>query len=161
MNETLDMRVETADSTRAKFAAKLGLDQPSALDMVSRSDYASDAEYLDAVVKEQMKLEDPAYQAARRKLAHEYRERQETGEREAQAQEYKRIRSTVQLSQLDEREIDKEARQLAQRDLVAGRIPTSGLADAIADHAARLTEQRLNTLASNQLFNSMLRRSDR
>ena len=42
----MDMRIETTESTRAKIAEKMGLDQPSAFDLVDRSKYADDESYL-------------------------------------------------------------------------------------------------------------------
>ena len=81
-------------------------------------------------------------------------EHQQRAEQEAA---YKEIRSTVQLSGLDQREIDTEAANLARRDLAAGRISASGLGKAIEDYAKRLTEKRKDTKASDQLFNAMLR----
>ena len=45
----MDLRIETTESTRAKIAEKMGLDQPSAFDLVDRSKYADDESYLDAL----------------------------------------------------------------------------------------------------------------
>ena len=153
----MDMRIETTKSTRAKFAEKMGLDQPSAFDLVDRRKYADDESYLDAVIKADMERNNPEYQAARRRLKAEYRERMEREQRAEQEAAYKQIRSTVQLDGLDRREIDAQAAEMAQRDLVAGRISSSGLGKAIEDYAKKLTEKRKDTKASNQLFNAMLR----
>ena len=81
-------------------------------------------------------------------------EREQRTEQEAA---YKEIRSTVQLDNLDQREIDTQAAEMARRDLAAGRISASGLGKAIEDYAKQLTEKRKDTKASNQLFNAMLR----
>lgn len=153
----MDLRIETTESTRAKIAEKMGLDQPSAFDLVDRSKYADDESYLDAVIKVDMEHNNPEYQATRRRLKAEYRERMEHQQRAEQEAAYKEIRSTVQLSGLDQREIDTEAANLARRDLAAGRISASGLGKAIEDYAKRLTEKRKDTKASDQLFNAMLR----
>lgn len=153
----MDVRIETTESTRAKIAEKMGLDQPSAFDLVDRRKYADDESYLDAVIKADMERNNPEYQAARRRLKAEYRERMEREQRAEQEAAYKQIRSTVQLDGLDRREIDAQAAEMAQRDLVAGRISSSGLGKAIEDYAKKLTEKRKDTKASNQLFNAMLR----
>lgn len=153
----MDMRIETRESTAAKFADKLGLNEPSAFDLVDRSKYADDESYLDAVIKADMERNNPEYQAARRRLKAEYRERIEQQQRTEQEAAYKQIRSTVQLDDLDRREIDAEAAEMAKRDLAAGRISASGLGAAIANYAKDLTEKRKDTRASNQLFNAMLR----
>ena len=153
----MDMRIETTKSTRAKFAEKMGLDQPSAFDLVDRRKYADDESYLDAVIKADMERNNPEYQAARRRLKAEYRERMEREQRAEQEAAYKQIRSTVQLDGRDQREIDTQAAEMARRDLAAGRISASGLGKAIEDYAKKLTEKRKDTKASNQLFNAMLR----
>ena len=153
----MDMRIETRETTRQKAAALFGLDQPSPFDVVPREKYGSDAEYIDAVVMEQMKQSSPEYQAARRKMAVEYAARAEKQQRDAQAAAYKEIRSAVQLDSVDQRGIDAEAVELARRDLSAGRIAASGLGAAIEKHAKELSEKRKDTKASNQLFNDMLR----
>ena len=153
----MDLRIETTESTRAKIAEKMGLDQPSAFDLVDRSRYADDESYLDAVIKADMERNNPEYQAARRRLKAEYRERMVHQQRVEQEAAYKEIRSAVQLSGLDQREIDTEAANLARRDLAAGRISASGLGKAIEDYAKQLVEKRKDTKASNQLFNAMLR----
>lgn len=153
----MDLRIETTESTRAKIAEKMGLDQPSAFDLVDRSRYADDESYLDAVIKADMERNNPEYQAARRRLKAEYRERMEHQQRVEQEAAYKEIRSAVQLSGLDQREIDTEAANLARRDLAAGRISASGLGKAIEDYAKQLAEKRKDEKAGNQLFNAMLR----
>lgn len=155
--ENMDLRIETTESTRAKIAEKMGLDQPSAFDLVDRSRYADDESYLDAVIKADMERNNPEYQAARRRLKAEYRERMEHQQRVEQEAAYKEIRSTVQLSGLDQREIDTEAVERARRDLAAGRISTSHLGKAIEDYAKQLADERKNEKASNQLFNAILR----
>lgn len=153
----MDMRIETTESTRAKIAEKMGLDQPSVFEVVNRGQYATEDAYLDALVIEQMRRDNPEYQAVRRRLKAEYRERQEQEQRAAQDTAYKKIRSEVQLDDLDRREIDTQATELARRDLAAGRIGVSDLGEAIEKHAKELTEKRKDTRASNQLFNAMLR----
>ena len=104
-----------------------------------------------------MERNNPEYQAARRRLKQEYRERMEREQRTEQEAAYKEIRSTVQLDGLDQREIDTQAAEMARRDLAAGRISASGLGKAIERYAQELSEKRKDTKASNQLFNAMLR----
>lgn len=150
-------RIETPDTVKAKVAEKLGFDQSSALDLVSRSRYASDDEYLDAAVKAELERSNPEYQAIRRRLAAEYRQRQEEAERKAHAEEYKEIRSNVQLWDTDTRAIDTEATEMARRDLAAGRIGASEMGKTIEKYAKDLTEKRKDSRASDQLFNNIIR----
>lgn len=152
------MKIETSESTKAKIAEKLGFIQPSAFDTVDRSKYENDEAYLDAVVEDDLKRNSAEYQAARRRLAGEYRERQEAEQKEAQEQRYREIRSAVQLDALDKQQVDSEAAELARRDLAAGKIPASRLGATIADYAEMLTEEKKDSRAASALFNSMLRR---
>lgn len=153
----LDLRIENTASTRAKVAAKMGFDQPSAFDLVDRSKYTDDESYLDAVIKADMERSSPEYQAARRRLKAEYRERLEREQRANQEAAYKEIRATLQLDDLDRQEIDTQATEMARRDLAAGKISASGLGKAIEDYAKQLVEKRKDEKAGNQLFNAMLR----
>lgn len=153
----MDLRIETTESTRAKIAEKMGLDQPSAFDLVDRSKYADDESYLDAVIKADMERNNPEYQEARRRLKAEYRERMEHQQRVEQEAAYKKVRSTVQLSGLDQREIDTEAAEMARRDLAAGRISASGLGKSIEDYAKQLTEKKKDELTQNQVMNMLFR----
>lgn len=153
----MDMKIETRESTTARIADKLGFNQPSAFDLVDRSKYANDESYLDAVIRAEMERNNPEYQAIQRRMKAQYREKLEQEQLVRQETAYKQIRSSVQLDDLDRREIDAQAAEMAKRDLAAGRICASGLGKAIEDYAKQLAEKRKDTKASNQLFNAMLR----
>lgn len=153
----MQAKIETRQDTAAKFAAKLGADQPSVFDVINRSSYATEDAYLDALTLEEMRRSNPTYRETRSRLALKYRERQEREQRAANDAAYKEIRSTVQLDHLDQREIDTQAAEMARRDLAAGRISASGLGKAIEDYAKQLAETRKDTKASNQLFNAIIR----
>lgn len=155
--ENTKLTVETTETTRAKAAHAFGLDQPSALDAVKRSDFDSDEAYLNAATLYEMERSNPEYQATRRRLAAELESRQEQEQRKAQDAAYKEIRAAVKLDYIEQREVDREAAELARRDLAAGKIGASDLGAAIASHAEKLTAQRLDTKAGNQLFNGIIR----
>lgn len=147
----------TSGAIRAKVAAKFGLDQTSAVSSIDRSKFSSDSEYLDAVAREEALRKNPVYQKARCKAAVELLNRDEQAEIEAQQTEFKRIRSNMKLSDFEVRQIDEKALQFARGEVAAGRMSVSGMGKAIQDYAAALTEEKLNTKSSNQLFNQMLR----
>lgn len=152
-----NMRIETSDTTRAAVAEKLGFNRPSVLDMVSRSAYASDDAYLDAVVKAEMERSNPEYQAIRRRLEAEYRQRQEEEQREMHAKRYGEIRSGVQLWDHDIRGVEEQATEMAHRDLAAGRISASGLGKKIKEYSDSLAEKCKDTKAQNQLMTEIIR----
>lgn len=153
----IDARIETPDTVRERVADALGFNEPSPLDLVDRSKYHDEDSYLDAATKAELERTNPEYRAIRSRLKAEYRQRQEEQQREAQSAAYKDIRSNVALDDLDRRNIDTQAAELARRDLAANRIVASGLGTAIEKYAAELGEQRKNEKASAQLFNAMLR----
>ena len=55
----LNAKIETAESVKEKSKAALGLDLPSALDLVKRGDYDSDEAYLDACSAAAPNIEPP------------------------------------------------------------------------------------------------------
>ena len=153
----INANIETAESIKERAKAAFGFDMPSALDLCSRSDFATDEQYLDACTRAEMERSSPEYRAARSRLKAEYRQRTEEQERRAQDEAYKTIRAAVTLDSIDQRNIDEKAADLARQDLAAGRIAASGLGDAIAKHAEKLGEERKTEKASAQMFNSMIR----
>lgn len=153
----LNARIETAESVKEKAKTALGLDLSSALDLVKRGDYDSDEAYLDACTRAVLERSSPEYRAARSRLKVEYQARREEQERKAQSENYKAIRSSVSLDNVDKHNIDEEAAALARRDLSANRIAASDLGATIEKYAAELTEKAKDSKASSALFNAMLR----
>ena len=149
--------IETKESTREKIKTALGFDCASALDLVRRSDYDTDEQYLDAAAKVELERVNPEYRAARHSLKREYLARQESEQRESQNALYKVVRANTQLDSLDRRNIDQQAAELARRDLAANRIATSKLGATIEQYAQKLSEQRKDERAAGQMFNMLLR----
>ena len=153
----INANIETAESVKEKAKAAFGFDLSSALDLCSRSDFATDEQYLDACTRAELERSSPEYRAARNRLKAEYRARQEEQERKAQAENYKAIRANIGLDSVDKHNIDEEAADLARRDLAANRIPASELGATIERYAQELSEKKKDSKASNALFNAMLR----
>lgn len=153
----INANIETAESVKEKAKAAFGFDLSSALDLCSRSDFATDEQYLDACTRAELERSSPEYRSVRCRLKSEFRARQEEQERKAQAENYKAIRANIGLDSVDKHNIDEKAVTLARRDLAAGRIAASGLGDAIAKYAEKLGEERKTEKASAQLFNSLIR----
>ncbi len=152
-----EANIETAESVKEKAKAAFGLDLSSALDLCSRSDYATDEQYLDACARAELERSSPEYRAARSRLKTEFRARQEAQGRKAQAENYKAIRNSVSLDSVDRHNIDAEAAELARRDLAANRIAASELGTTIERYAQELSEKKKDSKASNALFNAMIR----
>lgn len=152
-----EANIETADSVKEKVKAAFGFDLRSALDLVKRSDYDTDEQYLDACARAELERSSPEYRAARARLKAEYRQRTEEQERKRQSENYHEIRKSVSLDDLDRRNIDTEAAALARRDLAKGKIGASELGATIERYAEQLGEKCKDAKASNKLFNAMLR----
>lgn len=153
----LDARIDTPDTVRERVAAALGFNEPSALDLVDRSRYSDEDSYLDAATKAELERSTPEYRATRARLKAELRERTEREQKERQSTAYSTIRANMGLDDLERRNIDAEAANLARRDLAAGRISASGLGATIEKYAEDLSEKRKDEKASGALFNQMLR----
>lgn len=153
----INANIETAESVKEKAKAALGFDLSSALDLCSRSDFATDEQYLDACTRAELERSSPEYRSVRCRLKSELRARQEAKERKAQAENYKAIRANIGLDSVDKHNIDEEAADIARRDLAANRIPASELGATIERYAQELSEKKKDSKAGNALFNAMLR----
>lgn len=153
----MNARIDTPETIRERVVEAFGFNELSALDLVDRSDYHDEDGYLDAAAKAELERNNPEYRAIRSRLKAELRERTEREQLEKQSQAYSTIRASVALDDLDRRNIDQQAAELARRDLAAGRIGASALGATIEKYAAELGEQRKNEKASASLFNRMLR----
>ena len=153
----IDARFTSNESIKAKAARAFGMDQPHVFDTLRRVDFANDDAYLDAAVTAEMQRSSPEYQAIRRRLARELDERREKDTRAAQNETYKAIRGTIKLDDIDVKNIDNEAADLARRDLAAGRIRASDLGAQIEKYAGELTEKRKDSRAAAKMFNDMIR----
>lgn len=154
------MEIKNRETTRNRAAVLFGGgDNRNGLDLVDAHKYASEDEYLDAAAKAELERQSPEFRNARARLKREFEERKEQQMREENKQEMKKTLANVTLSEYDISRIDKEARELAYRDLSAGRIWADELGRAIERHTKELTEKRKNEKARNSVMSAMIRRS--
>lgn len=113
------MNIINSKDTRAEFAKRLSGNQESALDALNRADYASDEDYLDACAKLHLERNSPEYVAAYRKVSAEYQQRRDQEQRAAQQARYNELSKTVTLDYMDRKNVERKAREAAQRDLAA------------------------------------------
>ena len=140
-----------------KVKQSLGLNMPSANDLIRRGDFKSETDYLRALVEMSERLNNPDVRRALRNAANEQAEQDEKDAKKQRKKEYDRIRSAVTLDELDKRNIDREATRLARTDIAAGTIPPSELGARIVEHADRLTNKRKDELAAAAQFNATIR----
>lgn len=148
----------TNDTIKDKAAAALGLDAQSAFDIVRREDYPNEAAYIKALADVSEAMQKPEYQRARRKAAEEEQRRNEAAIRAEQRKEFQTIRRGVTLTQAEKERIDRQAADMARRDLAAGRIFASGLGAKIEEYAGQLTDSAKDSKASAMQFNTFIRR---
>ena len=114
-----------------------------ALDAVSRDDFPDDAAYLNAVAKIQLERSSPEYQRAYTKAAQEAR--------------YKELSRTVELDSVELSNVDKKAREAAQRDLAAKRITVADLGKAIEAYGERFHKEAKESKIGRVMINELIR----
>lgn len=130
-----------------------------ALDAVSRDDFPDDAAYLNAVAKIQLERSSPEYQRAYTAAAAEYQRRQEAKQKAAQEARYKELSRTVELDSVELSNVDKKAREAAQRDLAAKRITVADLGKAIEAYGERFHKEARESKIGRVMINEMIRNS--
>ena len=150
------MEIITNTETARKAAEMLGL--VSRYDEeLKRSDFTSDDAYLDALTKRELERSSPEYREARKRIEAEYTRQQEAEQRKADAERMAEIRKTVRISDYEKNNIDREAYEMAKRDLANNKISRAGFADAVIKHAEELEERLKTSKATDISMNEMLR----
>ncbi len=151
------------NSTREAFATRLSGDEFSAeaaLDALNRSDFNDftgvDA-YLDAAAKALLERSSPEYQRARAAVTAAYQRRQEAEQRAAQDTRYRELSGTTKLDSVELGNVDKRAREAAQRDLAAKRITFSDMGATIEKYAEKFQKEALKSKISRIMMNEAIR----
>lgn len=149
--------LETKDTIKAKANLMLGLNAPNPTDIIHREDYETEFDYIDALYNAKQKMQTPEWRQAVKEAQEAQQEQEYKETREAQRKEWKEIRREVQLDQMEQREVDAKAADLARRDLAAGRIFASGLGTKIEEYAEILTNEAKDKKATSIQFNKFIR----
>lgn len=142
---------------REVFTQRLTGDAFNALDAVNRDDFPDDESYLRAATKVQLERSTPEYQRAYASLAAEYQKRQEVKQKEANEARYKELSRTVQLDSVELSNVDKKAREAAQKDLAAGRIAVADVGKAIDEYGKRFEKEARESKIGRVMINEMIR----
>ena len=142
---------------REAFTQRMIGDSFSALDVVNREDFPDDESYLRAATKIQLERSTPEYQRAYASLAAEYQKRQEVKQKEANEARYKELSRTVQLDSVELSNVDKKAREAAQKDLAAGRIAVADVGKAIDEYGKRFEKEARESKIGRVMINEMIR----
>lgn len=130
---------------------------PKAVDVISRADYSSDNDYIEACVKYEIEHHSPEYERAVKKVESELSEKRAKEQKEKNENEYKELRKTVKLLPSEESRISAEARRKAEADLLRNKIQEHQFSGACENYAKMLREQALDSKASSILMSRLIR----
>lgn len=146
------------DDLREKAAVAFGLNVPEASDLVNRADYATQAEYYAALADMKIRLQDPEFQRAIRKARMSGQVEDERAKRKRELEEFKQYRKSANVEEFEQRDIDKQAAQMARDDLARGKISSAELGERIAIYADRLSDKLKDQKASSAQINALFRK---
>ncbi len=149
----------TGTSTAEKLASRLNgqTDTKAALNMVKREDFPDDTSYLTAATKAYLERSDPAFAKAYSSIAAEYQKQTEEQQIARNRERYAELSKTVQLDDFERKEVERQARAAAERDLAAKRITLDGMGKAIAAHAEKFTAKAKEEKIGRVMMNEQLR----
>ena len=146
------------DNVKEKAAIAFGFDGPEASDLVNRADYATQAEYYAALADMKIRLQDPEFQRAIRKARMSGQVEDERAKRKRELEEFKQYRKSANVEEFEQRDIDKQAAQMARDDLARGKISSAELGERIAIYADRLSDKLKDQKASSAQINALFRK---
>ena len=143
----------------AKLAAAIGVDgNPAAMDVVKRSDYSSDGEYIQALVDWDLAHNDPKRAELTRKYTKILQEQRELEAREKAEARRKEIRESMKLSTDEANQVELAATQATMNAVHDGKIDPRDFNRARADAVKRLEEKTLDRKTDSVVFNEEIRR---
>ena len=143
----------------AKLAAAIGVGaNPEAMEVVKRSDFNSDGEYIQALVDWDLAHNDPKRAELTRKYARILNEQREQEARAAKEARHKEIRDSMQLTPDEANEVELAATQATMNAVRDGKVDPRDFNRARGAAVERLEKQTLDRKAGNAIFNEEIRR---
>ena len=141
-----------------RLAAALGVGgNPAAMDVLKRSDFASDGEYIQACVDWEMKHNDPARAELTRKYTRALQEQREQEAARKQAEHEKEVYDNMKLTAAEAARVDATATEATVQALKDGRITHDDFTQARERAVEKLTERTLREKTGQALFNEQIR----
>lgn len=128
-------------------------------EVIKRSDYKSEGEYLMALADYETKMQTPEFRRAMNKVIKQQNEKAEAAAREEQRKHYAEIRKTVKLDDNERSQVDQRAKERAQADYMAGKISSAEIAGKAESYVAELEKAMLDSKATNISFNEQIRQT--
>ena len=130
---------------------------PSPLDTLKRSDYASDAAYLEACAELHLKRQNPEFQKALLAVRDEFEQREHAARLEKMNKEIKKLSQNIVLQDYEIKKCDEQAAEQIWTDVARGNIEKAKAADAIQELSIKLQREARERKASRQVTNELIR----
>lgn len=142
----------------AKLAAAMGVGgNPAAMDVVKRSDFNSDGEYIQALVDWDIAHDDPKRADLTRKYTRILQEQREKEAAERIEARQKEIRENTKLTAAEAAQVEATATEAAIKALKDGKISYEDFPQARTEAIEKLEKRTLDSKASNAFLNEQLR----
>lgn len=124
---------------------------------INPGDYMTEEQYRAALIAKQKELDSPEYKAAALHADEVIEEQRAAKEAAALKEKQQSYINSASLSDVEREQLFKEALELAQRDVHAGRISQTGIAKAQQKYFEQLQSKARTDKAENMLFNDVIR----
>ena len=142
-----------------KLAAAIGVGgNPAAMDVVKRSDFSTDAEYVQGLVDWELAHNDPERNELTRKYTMILQKQREQEAREKAEARRKEIREGMKLTPDEANEVELTATQATMDAVRDGKIDPRDFNRARAAAVKRLEEKTLDRKTDSVVFNEEIRR---
>ena len=155
------MNFSTKDQVKAKAINRLGFDLPAqkdALEIVQRSDFRTDDEFLDACAKYAMQFDDARFREVRNDLARKYYDQRQAELDAENVRIEQEIRANTRLSVDERQEIETRAAANAAADMRNGKIQPNEYRRTVAKYTDDMCKAQLNHKVECAFMSDMIRR---
>ena len=130
---------------------------PSPLDTLKRSDYPSEAAYLEACAELHLKRQNPEFQKALLAVRDEFEQREHAARLEKMNKEIKKLSQSIVLQDYEIKKCDEQSAEQIWTDVARGNIEKAKAADAIQELSIKLQREARERKASRQVTNELIR----
>ena len=130
---------------------------PSPLDTLKRSDYPSEAAYLEACAELHLKRQNPEFQKALLAVRDEFEQREHAARLEKMNKEIKKLSQSIVLQDYEIKKCDEQAAEQIWTDVARGNIEKVKAADAIRELSIKLQREVRERKANRQVTNELIR----
>ena len=145
-----------------RLRAAIGADIPTAMQVINRTDYSSDDEYLDALARYEVEQQhNDKLIEARRKYARLLNEQREQEEFQKREEAFKEIHRDTKLTPEEAAQVEAQATISTADAVRQGKLSIEDVPQATARIKERLEKEAINRKAGNTFLNEMFRQEFR